>query len=429
MDILNIAYILLRFPHLTETFVADEIWEVQQQGVRVSLFSLLKPRQGPVQPTSKRLAKDTRYAPELWSWRLWWAQLYFLARSPFVYLALLTRLVRQPYPKRFLFLFFRRMLIFLKAVSLAYELKDTSVKLVHTHFAWLSGAAAWVISKLLDIPFTVTVHAYDLYSSNDLLHLTVCSASRIVAISEYNKRMVLKMCPGLRESLISVIHCGINLERFAPPARSGNNGQGPLSILSVGSLIEKKGHEYLIQACQQLKARGVDFRCTIIGKGPDEEFLRQLMHDHDLEDRIVLIGARQQDDVLAIYRDSDLFVLASVVAQDGDRDGIPVVLMEAIAMQIPVISTRVSGIPELVRHKETGWLVPERDVMAIANAIAHLASDDKLRLHLAHNGRALVEREFEIRSNVSRLISVFRQVIGESNVAATSSGRYVQTKV
>ncbi len=429
MDTFNIAYILLRFPHLTETFVADEVWEVQQQGVRVNLFSLLKPRQGPVQPTSKRLAEDTHYAPELWSWRLWWAQLYFLARSPSVYLALLTRLVRQPYPKRFLFLFFRRMLIFLKAVSLAYELKDTSVKLVHTHFAWLSGAAAWVISKLLDIPFTVTVHAYDLYSSNDLLRLTVCSAARIVAISEYNKRMVLKMCPGLREGLISVIHCGINLERFAPPARLSNNGQDSLLILSVGSLIEKKGHEYLIQACQQLKAGGVNFRCTIIGQGPREELLRRLVHDWELEGRVVLAGAQPQEDVLKAYCNSDLFVLASVVASDGDRDGIPVVLMEAMAMQIPVISTRVSGIPELVRHKETGWLVPERDAMAIADAIARLANDDRLRVRLAHNGRALVEREFEIRSNVSQLISVFRQVIGESDVAATSSGGYVQTRV
>lgn len=424
MDTLDIAYILLRFPHLTETFIADEIWEVQQQGVQVSLFSLLKPRQDPVQPLSRRLAEDTRYAPELWSWRSWWAQLYFLIRSPLIYFALLIRLIRQPYPKRFLPLFLRRMLIFLKAVSLAYELKGTSVKLVHTHFAWLSGAAAWVISKLLDIPFTVTVHAYDLYSSNDLLRLTACSASRIVAISEYNKRMVLQMCPGLNESLISVIHCGINLERFAPPARSGNNGQGPLSILSVGSLIEKKGHEYLIQACRQLKARGMDFRCTIIGKGPDEELLRGLVREYDLEDRVVLAGARQQDEVLKAYRDSDLFVLASTVAQDGDRDGIPVVLMEAMALQIPVISTPVSGIPELVRHKETGWMVPERDATALANAILHLANEDELRAYLTHNGRALVEREFEIRSNANRLISVFREVLkGSTKVQGTDEVR------
>lgn len=406
---LEVAYILLRFPHLTETFVADEIWEIQQQGVRVRLFSLLRPRDDSVQPVSKRLAKDARYAPEFYSWRLWWAQLYFFARSPRIYLSLLTRLIRQPYPRTFVPVFLRRGLIFLKAVSLAHELRATPIKLVHTHFAWLSGAAAMVISALLDIPFTVTIHAYDIYASNDLLSLTVRSASRIIAISEYNKQMVLGMCPGLSEDLISVIHCGINLELFTPLTQSSH--EGTLSILSVGSLIEKKGHEYLIRACQQLKAKGVDFRCTIIGKGPDEEHLKQLVRDYDLEDRVVLAGACPRDVVLEAYRRSDLFVLACVVAQGGDQDGIPVALMEAMAMHVPAISTPVSGIPELVRPTDTGWLVPQRDVTAIANAIVHLAGDDEVRGHLARNARVLIEREFEIKGNVSRLIDVFRQVV------------------
>jgi colanic acid/amylovoran biosynthesis glycosyltransferase len=404
-----VAYVLLRFPFLTETFVADEVWEIQQQGVQVRLFSLLKPREEPVQPTSKRLTKDVRYAPECHSWRLWWAQLYFLARSPLIYLALLINLIRQRYPRTFVPLFFRRMLVFLKAVALAYELKVTSVKLVHTHFAWLSGAAAMVISRLLDIPFTVTVHAYDIYYSNDLLCLTARSASRIIAISEYNKQMVLDMCPSLSKDLISVIHCGINLELFAPPARSSH--EDPLSILSVGSLIEKKGHEYLIRACQQLRAKGVDFRCKIIGQGPNEGFLRQLICDCDLEDRVVLAGARERSDVLDAYRCSDLFVLASVIAQGGDRDGIPVALMEALAMQIPVVSTRVSGIPELVRHQDTGWLVPERDATAIADAIAALTADSALRSRLGQNARALVEAEFSIESNARRLAELFHECI------------------
>jgi colanic acid/amylovoran biosynthesis glycosyltransferase len=418
LDTLEVAYILLRFPHLTETFVADEMWEMQQQGVRVRLFSLLRAKEGPVHPISQKLAEGAQYAPEFYSWRLWWTQLYFFARSPLIYFGLLIHLVWQPYPRTFVPLLLRRVLVFLKAVFLAYALKDTPIKLVHTHFAWLSGAAALVVSRLLDIPFTVTIHAYDIYASNDLLCLTVRSASRIIAISEYNKRMVLGMCPGLSEDLISVIHCGINLELFAPPPRSNrSNKEGPLlSILTIGSLIEKKGHEYLIRACQQLKAKGIDFRCTIIGKGPDEERLGQLIRDCDLKGRVVLAGARQQGDVLDAYRRSDLFVLASVVAQGGDRDGIPVVLMEAMAMQTPVISTRVSGISELVRHKDTGWLVPERDAIAIADAIVRLASDDKLRDHLAHNGRALVEKEFEIRGNVSQLIGVFCQVVGRSKL-------------
>jgi len=133
-----------------------------------------------------------------------------------------------------------------------------------------------------------------------------------------------------------------------------------------------------------------------------------------LEDRVVLAGARKRDEVLDAYRCSDLFVLACVVGRSGDRDGIPVVLMEALAMKVPSISTQVSGIPELVRHKETGWLVPERDATAIGDAIVTLANDDELRAELGSNGRALVEKEFEITGNVGCLVDVFRQVVGQA---------------
>jgi len=406
---LEVAYILLRFPVLTETFVADEIWELQQVGVRVRIFSLLSSEAGPVHPVSQQLAKEAQYAPELYSWRLWWAQVYFFFKSPLLYLTLLSTLIRQPSPQSFRYYFPRRVLIFLKAVALAYALKNTPVQLLHAHFAWLSGAAARVISKLLGIPFTVTVHAYDIYSSNDLLCLTARAASHVIAISETNKQTVLEMCPGLREELISVIHCGINMELFAPPARAKD--RDVLSILSVGSLIPKKGHEYLIRACQQLKAKGINFQCTIIGGGGREAALRQLIHDCDLAGSVVLTGPRQREAVLEAYRRSDLFVLASVVTSSGDRDGIPVVLMEAMAMDLPVISTQVSGIPELVKHQQTGWLIPERDVEALVAAIVHLGDDEELQARLARNGRTLVAQEFDIKQNARRLADIFQHVI------------------
>lgn len=409
MSVLEVAYILLRFPVLTETFVADEIWELQQTGVRVRIFSLLKSAAGPVHPISQQLTREVQYAPEPYSWRLWWAQAYFFFRSPILYFTLFSDLIRQPCSQSFRYYFPRRVLIFLKAVALAYALKDTSVPLLHTHFAWLSGAAARVISKLLDIPFTATVHAYDIYSSNDLLCLTALSASHIIAISENNRKTVLEMCPGLRAELISVIHCGINMELFSPPARSKD--RDVLSIMSVGSLIPKKGHEYLIRACQQLKAKGINFQCTIIGGGGRETALKQLVRDCDLEDCVVLSGPCQREAVLEAYRRSDLFVLASVVTPSGDRDGIPVVLMEAMAMNLPVISTQVSGIPELVRHQQTGWLIPERDVEAIVAAVVHLADDEELQTRLAYNGRVLVEQEFDIKRNAARLADIFQQVV------------------
>ena len=150
------------------------------------------------------------------SWRLWCAQLYFLVGSPVKYLTLLICLMKQPYLGQFRTYFPRRLIIFLKAIALARILRYSSISLIHTHFAWLSGAAARVISDLLGIPYTVTVHAYDIYSSNDLLCFTARSAAQVIAISEYNKQMVLQLCPDLEGDSISVIHCGISLDLFTP---------------------------------------------------------------------------------------------------------------------------------------------------------------------------------------------------------------------
>jgi len=420
MGELDVAYVLFRFPVLTETFVANEIWALRQQaGIKVHLFSLLKPKDEPVHPLSEQLVEHVNYAPDVHTWRLWRAQFHFLVRSPGRYLTLLTELVTQPYPGRRANLFLKRVAVFLKAVALAYELKNTPVRLLHTHFAWLSGAAARIISELLGRPFTVTVHAYDIFSSeNDLLCFTTCAASRVVAISEFNRQTVLECCPDVKERIATVIHCGIDVDMFCPMARADAE---PLSILSVGSLVAKKGHKYLIQACQQLKANGVDFRCSIIGGGSGEKALEQLIRECELEGLVDLKGPCKQSDVLNAYQEYDLFALACVVLLDGGRDGIPVVLMEAMAMQMPVISTPVSGIPELVRHGETGWLVPERDATALAEAITRLAADEPLRKRLGRNGRALVEKEFEIRGNAARLADVFRQVNSEFYCESNSS--------
>lgn len=408
---LKVAYILFRFPVLTETFVANEIWEMQQRGVRVHIFSLLRPKDEPVQHVSQQLVKDAQYAPELWSWRLWWAQLYFLIQSPRAYLGLLAALIRQPYRRPYRIP--KRLFIFLKAVALAYVLKDMSVQLLHAHFAALPGAGTRIIAELLGLPFTVTVHAYDIFRSSDFLCFTTSSAARVIAISEFNKRSVLNMCPAVKEQSVTVIHCGVDLERFRP-SDAVDKGNKPLLILSVGGLVPKKGHAYLIRACHQLKGKGLDFQCSIIGGGPGEESLSKLVRELDLEDMVKLSGPCTSDDVLRAYREHDLFVLACVTLPSGDRDGIPVVLMEAMAMQMPAISTSVSGVSELVRHEETGWLVPERDVDAIVEAVTRLAADKPLREQLGRNGRALVEKEFEIRRNVTQLADVFRQVTEEN---------------
>jgi glycosyltransferase involved in cell wall biosynthesis len=407
----KVAYILLHFPYLTETFVAEEIQAIQSQGIDVQIISLLEPGCGPVQPLSQQLMPYTWYAPGLLTLGLWGAQLRFLFRSPWLYLRSLVELLRQPYPRQPVVLMAKRLVIFLKAVAVANHLKGSGVQLLHSHFAWLSGAAAWITARLLGLPFTVTVHAYDLYFSNDLLPLVSSQAHHIIAISEYNRQQVaaLQACPA---EAISVIHCGVDMTHFRHQSRvrEDRHAKEALSILSVGSLVAKKGHRYLIDACHLLRRRGLSFTCTIIGGGPGEPALRQQLQDLGLQHQVRLLGALTHSEIVAAYYQHDLFVLACVETPDGDKDGIPVVLMEAGAAGLPLISTQVSGIPELVLHEKTGLLVRSGDAVALADAISTLAGDPALRARLGKNARNLVEDGFEIERNASCLASLFERI-------------------
>jgi glycosyltransferase involved in cell wall biosynthesis len=410
MTTFEIAYVLLYFPSLSETFVADEIRKVRSIGVKVHIFSLLRPKKELVHRVSAELAPEVRYVPGIQAPSLWWAQMCVLLRAPGQYLTLLRVLLRQPAPE--VSLFPKRLVVFLKAVWLAKELEKSPAQLVHTHFAWLSAAASMIVCQLLDLPFTITTHAYDIYSwKNDLFELTTRMADRIVTISEYNKRSMLEMSSALNLKQIEVIHCGIDLDRFQMTHREPANRV--FEITSVGSLLKKKGHEYLIRACKELETRRVDFRCVIVGGGRLRQPLQALIQHLNLEDRVILVGTQTQTWVRDRLRKSDLFALACVVTDGGGRDGIPVAMMEALAMEVPVISTSVSGIPELIHHEETGLLVPQRDANALAAAIARLAKDEPLRQKLIRKGRTLVEREYDISKNANRLAGLFQRVIEE----------------
>jgi glycosyltransferase involved in cell wall biosynthesis len=347
------------------------------------------------------------------AYNLWRAQLHFIWQSPRLYLRLLIDLLRQPHRRQPLASLVKRLVIFLKAITVAYHLEGSDVQLIHAHFAWLSGAAAIIISRLLDLPFTVTVHAFDIFShKNDLLRLVCKEANHVIAISENNKQQIeaLEICPANK---ISVIHCGVDLEEIKklPQIKVEHDINAPLRLLSVGSLVCKKGHTYLVDACKLLLNRGQNFECSIIGSGPDEAELRRKIESYGLQNRVKLLGALSHPEITQIYGQYDVFALASIIAPNGDRDGIPVVLMEAGAFCLPLVSTNVSGIPELVHHGKTGLLVPPGDPAALADAINTLAVDTALRKHLGQNACTLVEAEYNSEINTLRLKSLFHETI------------------
>jgi len=407
---IEVAYVLHRFPTLTETFIAEEIRNVQSQGVIVHLFSLLTPTAKVVHPVSAGLVAQVHYAPKIFSYSLLWAQLHFLQIKPRRYIQLLWKLLSEPAPE-FNFIL-KRLVIFLKGVWIAKQLEGSSTQLVHTHFAWLSAAAGMVIGKLLDLPFTITAHAYDIYShKSDLLVLTSTLSDRVVTISDYNKETILNKNISLNPNHIEVIHCGIDLDLFKKSNDRPSNQV--FQIISVGSLIEKKGHEYLIKACRELITHGLNFECRIVGEGNLGHRLLSLIQELALESKVNLVGGQCQTWVRDRLNLSDIFVLGCVIDETGERDGIPVAMMEALAMEVPVVSTPVSGIPELIQHNETGLLVTQKDPIALAEAIIRLAKDEPLRSKLAKNGRVLVEREYDIRENACQLAGLFQQVIKE----------------
>lgn len=414
----NVVYLLLYFPRLTETFVAEEMKAIRRHDVNVSIVSLLKPARGPVQPLSQKLEQYKWCPPSPWNWRLWGAHLYYLSRSTHLYFTLLFTLLRQPYAHQRLRGSVKRLATFMKAVAVAYHLKGSGTDLLHSHFAWLSAAATWICARLLGLPFTVTVHAYDLYSpKNDLLCLITREADHVIAISEFNRQYLesVVLCPA---SKISVVHCGVEtatLNRRLRSASSCNDGQ-QLRIVSVGSLVHKKGHHILVDACHLLKERGFEFVCTIIGGGPELRALKRRINTRGLGEHVRLSGALSQPYIRQAYQEHDVFVLACVVAPNGDRDGIPVALMEAGDNCLPLVSTTVSGISELVRHNDTGILVEPDDPRALADALEMLARDPALREKLGQSACTLVNAEFNIARTSSQLANVFRKI--RQNAAA-----------
>lgn len=411
----HIAYILFRFPSLTETFVAGEIDKLLKMGAHIKIYSLLSPVSKVLHPVSAELLPYVEYTPSIFSPKLWRAVFYFLRKNPAKLRGLFRTVISQPAPE--ISLYPKRVVIFLKAVWLAKELENTSVQLIHTHFAWLSAAASMVVSKLINRPFTLTAHAFDIYYSlkNDLLTLSTSEADRVVTISEYNKHAILEKNQLVASDQIEVIRCGIDLETFL--SENQKSSKKRVEIISVGGLVEKKGHQILIPACAELASRGIDFRCTIVGEGPLRNTLEALIAENGMEDKVELAGARSQSWVRERLSVSDIFVLASVVMDEGGRDGIPVAIMEALAMGIPTVSTHVSGIPELVKDGVSGLLVPQKNIKALADALATLAENETLRRNFAENGRLVIEEDYDIDKNAAKLLDLFTKVIREQNNA------------
>jgi colanic acid/amylovoran biosynthesis glycosyltransferase len=391
----RVLYLVSLFPCWSETFIVREIEQLIAAGVDVRILSLKPPSEAMVQARAQALMpRVIQPKPGL---RQAARALRELLRQPLacarVFAASARDLWRQPLALAKTWVGLWRSLAALP------ELRRFDPEWLHAHWATYPSTAAWALSQLLQRPYSFTSHAHDIFVEDQLLARKLRSAALAVTISEYNVRH-LAPWRGARAAPLEIVHCGVDLGEipFQP------EGREPRLIASVGRLDPIKGFDVLLPALQALVQGGVDFHCELIGEGEQRAELEAARERLDLEGRLALPGARPQEQVRSLLGRAAIFVMPSVRTPSGNQDGIPVALMEAMASGCAVVSTAVSGIPELVRDGETGLLVPPGDPQALADALTRLLLDPALRLRLATAARAAVEREFDAAREGRRLL-------------------------
>jgi glycosyltransferase involved in cell wall biosynthesis len=399
----KVAYIVSRFPHLPETFILREMNELVARDFQVELFPLVVQQQSLVHPEAVHWL-DELHRVRLASWKCVGANLRMLVRRPGCYLATFFKLLwfNLPSPKFLL----RALFIFPVAVEMAEEMRSLGIAHIHAHYATHPALAAWVIARFTGIPYSISVHAHDIFVNRTMLKQKLTGAAFIRAISQFNKEFLAKRYGAEIEQKIVVIHCGIQVENYHPTKPSDS---AAYRLISVGSLQPYKGHANLVRACALLREQEFAFHCRIVGGGELQDALTEQITRLGLVDLVELAGPRTEDEVAQMLADSDCFVLPSVVTPSGKMEGIPVVLMEALAGKLPVIASDLSGIPELVRNRESGVLVPAGDAAALAEQIVWMQAHPQEAARMAAAGRKLVETEFNIKTNTLDLANLFIQ--------------------
>jgi glycosyltransferase involved in cell wall biosynthesis len=373
----------------------------------VETFAIWKPDKNKLSQEARHLVESSHYVfPISWP-KFFKSHLYFLCTRPRKYLTtlffVLTRKGENARNRR------RAFIHFCDAVYLATEMKRLHIRHIHAHFAINAATIALVIFRLLGITYSFTAHN-TFFIDRVLFKEKVRAARFMIAISEFTRQFLTKLVPDDNiGDKIHIVHCGLSVNDFSPPDPKPVNDVPVL--LFVAHLAERKGAPILVEACRILAERGVTFRCVIVGDGPQRTLVEQLVEQYALQEAIELTGVVFQENLKEYLNQADVFVLPCITASNGDMDGIPVVLMEAMAMEIATVSTYVSGIPELIEDGVNGLLVQEKDAVALADTLQRLLEDDELRLRLGKNGRQKVIREFDIDKTTAQLTTLFEKYL------------------
>ncbi len=399
---LKIGYIVKMFPRLSETFILNEILELERRGVEIVIFSIKKPNEGQFHPQLSRLKAKVLYLEglDIKRWSSWLGAVWqFLLPHRERFWQLLEKaLVKKEH---------NEMELLLLSAWVAAKAEEFGLSHLHAHFASLPSTVAYFSNLITQIPFSFTAHAKDIYvydMEEHLLREKLFAARFVVTVTDYNRAYLVENAPGLKSDAIKVIYNGVDIERLNP---DGRQDRKPNHILAVGRLVPKKGFGNLLDACRLLKDRGISFHCLIAGDGHEAEQLHRRQQELDLVNEVEFLGPKRQNEIIKLMHKSTILCLPCTIDADGNRDALPTVILEAMACGLPVVSTNLSGIPEMIDSGIDGSLVEPDDPVSLSDQLARLLSSEKLRKKLADGGLKKVASKFNLKTNVGSLLNLY----------------------
>lgn len=391
----SFAYLFERFPSFTQTFCYREVSDMRRQGVDAPVFSIRRPDDIP-RDCPEFLAREVRYLPDPNALGSEMKSLRMLGKYPLPIIWQIRNWGKRPAKARLL-----------EAAWLGPKLRAVGVRHVHAHFAGIAARTAWWMKKFYGITYSFTGHANDMFCKSDSplsLAELVQDASFVVAVSDFSREWLINNVPG-HDAKIHRIYNGMDIAGFPQATPSA----GLPRVVAVGRYIEKKGFADLIDACAILRGRNLLFECVIIGGGPLEADLKSRVAKLGMDDTVILTGPRPQEDVRRELTSASLFVLPCVTEADGGMDTLPTVIVEAMAAGLPVISTHLAAIPEMVDHGSTGMLVGERQPSSLATAIEQLLFNPELARRFGTAGRQLALKRFSSEVTLPSLRALLEQ--------------------
>lgn len=415
----EIAYILRSYPRLSQTFVLHEIHALERFGLRLRIFAVVNPHEPLAQAEVARVQAPVHYlAPSHGHGSLATIRdhIALCLKSPRRYSTTLWYVLRHAeidrgYRAASRFECFSQAVYLLRLISDAERQTSCKIGHLHAHFAHDPALIAMLTFMLGGPPYSFTVHARDLYQvRSEAVAARVARATAVVACCAANVEVLRRIAPMEPPAKFRLVPYGVDLRRFFPAEAREPAAEVP-TIVSVGRFVEKKGFQDLIPALGALKRRGYRFRCAIYGEGEYRSVLEGAIEGHDLAADVALAGAVTQQQLIPLLQRADVFVLTPCIVADGDRDGMPNVLLEAMACGLPVVSTPIVGIPEVIDHGRNGLLAAPRDVQGIADALAALLDDAALRRRLGAEARRTVVERYDLDSTAGRLAALLEGLL------------------